>query len=280
MIASGAGSSGASGSRASGSANPAPLPNALPPVWVVDLDGVVWLAGTPLPGAAEAVARAREGGFRVVFVTNNAGPPRARLLEMLASCGIDAESRDLVTSAEAAGALLEPGSRAVLCAGEGVAEALEERGVEIVNEGPADAVVVGFTRLAGFDDLTRAMRAVREGAMLIGTNDDPTYPTPDGLVPGAGALLAAVATAAGTEPIVAGKPYGPMVELLRARLLRIALVVGDRPSTDGLLARALGAPFALVRSSATPVAPHGVVAAWEGGSLEEVVGLALAHARG
>ena len=175
---------------------------------------------------------------------------------------------------------MEPGSRAVLCAGEGVAEALEERGVEIVNEGPADAVVVGFTRLAGFDDLTRAMRAVREGAMLIGTNDDPTYPTPDGLVPGAGALLAAVATASGTEPIVAGKPYGPMVELLRARLLRIALVVGDRPSTDGLLARALDAPFALVRSSATPVAPHGVVAAWEGGSLEEVVGLALAHACG
>ena len=83
---------------------------------------------------------------------------------------------------------------------------------------------------------------------FIGTNEDPTHPTPQRLLPGSGALLAAVATAAQATPEVAGKPHDPMVALLRARAPDAVLVVGDRPSTDGALARRLGLPFALVRT--------------------------------
>ncbi len=102
----------------------------------------------------------------------------------------------------------------------------------------------------------------RSGARLIGTNDDPTYPTPAGPVPGGGALLAAVAVAAGVRPEVAGKPHAPMVALARGRAGNGPLtVVGDRPSTDGGFARALGARFALVLSGVTaaedlPVEPR------------------------
>jgi len=92
------------------------------------------------------------------------------------------------------------------------------------------------------------------GARLIGTNDDATYPTPEGPIPGGGAILAAVATASGVEPAIAGKPHAPMVELVRRRLgadLDGSTVVGDRPSTDGRLATALGVRFALVLSGVT-----------------------------
>jgi 4-nitrophenyl phosphatase len=219
--------------------------------WIIDLDGVIWLAQEPIAGSAEAVARLRAAGIRVLFATNNALPTLADLVEQLARVGIAAENDDLVTSARAAASMLAAGSTAVVCAGGGVSEALTEQGVAIVPGGPADAVVVGLTREFDFDMLSAAATAVRDGARLIGTNEDATYPTPGRLLPGAGALLAAVATAGGVSPEVAGKPHEPIVALLGTRAPDASLVVGDRPSTDGLLARRLGVGFALVRSGVT-----------------------------
>jgi 4-nitrophenyl phosphatase len=218
---------------------------------VTDLDGVVWLAERPIPGSAEAVSRLREAGIGVLFVTNNAAPTVEELIGRLATVGIVAGEEDLITSAQAAAAMLEPGSTAVLCADEGVSEALARRGVKVVPEGPADAVVVSWTRDFDFDRLATAATAVRGGARLIGTNEDATHPTPEGLLPGSGAILAAVATASQATPEVAGKPHEPLVSLLRERAADISMVVGDRPSTDGLLARRLDVPFGLVRSGVT-----------------------------
>jgi 4-nitrophenyl phosphatase len=219
--------------------------------WIIDLDGVIWLAQQPISGSAAAVARLRAAGIRVVFATNNSSPTTAELVDRLARAGIGVDPGELVTSAQAAASLLEPGSTAVVCAAEGVLEALTLRGIVIVTEGPADAVVVGWTRQFDFDMLTTAVSAVRTGARLIGTNEDATYPTPTGLLPGSGALLAAVATAAQATPEVAGKPHEPLVALLGARVPDAALVVGDRPATDGVLARRMGVPFALVRTGVT-----------------------------
>jgi 4-nitrophenyl phosphatase len=144
------------------------------------------------------------------------------------------------------------------CAGPGVREALAAEGLTVVDDTPAEAVVVGFHREFDYDELDRASRAVREGARFVATNLDATYPVPGGLTPGAGALVAAVATASGGTPEVAGKPERPTVELIRARFATVGVVVGDRPSTDGALAAALGWPFALVLSGVTAaVAPPG-----------------------
>jgi 4-nitrophenyl phosphatase len=214
--------------------------------WALDLDGVVWLADTPIPGSAEAVERLRRGGARVVFITNNSSMTVGQYTEKLARCGIEAGPGDVLTSAQAAATHLEPGSTALVCAGAGVEEALGQRGVHTVPEGRADAVVVGWHRDFDFDRLAAATTAVLAGARLVGTNDDPTYPAPGGQLPGAGAILAAVAYASGATPVVAGKPNGPMVELIRTRVGEVEVMVGDRASTDGLLARRLGARFALV----------------------------------
>jgi len=219
--------------------------------WVIDLDGVIWLAQEPIPGATDAVTRLRDAGIRTLFVTNNALPTLGELIEQLATVGITTKPDELVTSAQAAASLLAPGTTAVVCAGGGVLEALADRGVTVVPEGPADAVVVGLTRGFDFDMLATAVSAVRGGARLVGTNEDATYPTPGRLLPGAGALLAAVSTAAQSAPDVAGKPHEAIVALVRKQAPDTAWVVGDRPSTDGLLARRLGVPFALVRSGVT-----------------------------
>ena len=219
--------------------------------WVIDLDGVIWLAQQAIPGAAEAIARLRQAGIGVLFATNNALPTLAELVAQLDQVGITAGLEELVTSAQAAASLLDRGSTAVVCAGAGVLEALADRGVTVVAEGPADAVVVGLTRAFDFSMLATAASAVHGGARLVGTNEDATYPTPGRLLPGAGALLAAVATAAQTTPEVAGKPHQAIVALVAQRAPDASLVVGDRPSTDGLLARRLGVPYALVRSGVT-----------------------------
>lgn len=220
--------------------------------WVLDLDGVVRLGPEPIPGAAAAVARLRTLGEPLAFVTNNSSHRLEEVRAELGSFGIDAAPEEVVTSALAVASLVEPGERVLACAGPGVVEAVTARGAEVVPGGPCDAVVVGFTRTFDYELLRRAAAAVRGGARLLASNDDASYPTPDGLAPGAGSLLAAVATASGrpTEA-VAGKPHEPMAALVRDRLGPTGVVVGDRADTDGRFATTLGYRFALVLTGVT-----------------------------
>ena len=225
------------------------------PVVCCDLDGVVWRGDEPIPGAGAAISVLRDAGFRVVFVSNNSSQPVAEVAGKLAAAGVPASSDDVVTSAVSAATLLasalDPGSPVLACAGPGVVEALEAAGLRPVTREPAAAVVVGFHREFDYDELVRASAAVRNDARFVATNLDATYPVPGGMIPGSGAIAAAIATASGRSPEVAGKPERPMVDLIRARVGSSGLVVGDRPSTDGALADALGWPFALVLSGVT-----------------------------
>lgn len=218
--------------------------------FALDLDGVIWLAEDPIPGAAGAVARLREAGEPVVFVTNNSSQPVGEVEAKLARHGVPAEG-DVITSGMAAASLVQPGERVLVCGGPGVVEAIEGRGAVPVRDGDADAVMVGFHRDFDYERLRIAATAVRRGARLLATNDDATYPTPDGPIPGGGAILAAVATGAGVSPTVAGKPNAPMADLVRARLGSEGVMVGDRPDTDGRFARVLGYRFALVHTGVT-----------------------------
>jgi 4-nitrophenyl phosphatase len=247
---------------------------------ICDLDGVVWLALHAIPGSADAIARLRAAGHRVLFVTNNSSLVREDVEAALEKVGVPAAG-DVLSSAMAAARLVERGERALVVGGPGIVQALEARGAQVVDDGRADAVLVGFTREFDYDALRRANAAVRAGARLIGTNDDATYPTPDGPIPGGGALLAAVVTASGTRPVVAGKPYQPMADLVRAELGGIvdgAVMVGDRQETDGDFARRLGIRFGLVRSGVTaPGATVDPVPAFDAADLAALVDQLLAQ---
>jgi 4-nitrophenyl phosphatase len=233
------------------------------PVVCFDLDGVIWRGDDPIPAAAAGVATIRDAGLEVGFLSNNSSMVLGDVVAKLARAGVPAQPAEVITSAVAAATLLASelaaGSRVLACAGPGVVEALTALGFVAVREPPAAAVVVGFHRDFDYDGLERAARAVREGARFVATNMDATYPTAGGgLIPGAGSLVAAVATASGRTPEVAGKPEAPTVALVRERLGTSGVMVGDRPSTDGAMADALGWPFALVLSGVTAaVAPPG-----------------------
>lgn len=220
-----------------------------------DLDGVVWTGRRPVPGAADAIRSAAAAGWRIGFLTNNSSAPVDEVVDRLAALGVPCRADDVITSAQSAAAVLAgrlaPGSRVLVVGGPGVRGAVVAVGLTPVEEPPAAAVVVGWDRRFDFERLDRAAAAVRAGALFVATNRDPTYPDEGRLLPGAGSMVAAVATAAGTEPMVAGKPEEPTVRLVRERFGPTGVVVGDRPSTDGALAAALGWPFALVLSGVT-----------------------------
>jgi HAD superfamily hydrolase (TIGR01450 family) len=218
--------------------------------WILDLDGVVWLGATGIPGSAAAITALRDAGETVAFATNFSASTIAEFEDKLERFGIEARG-EVITSATAVATLVEPGERVLLCAGAGVREALESRDVEVVSSGPVDAVVVGYDPAFDYDRMRLASTAVRQGARLLATNDDATYPSADGLLPGTGAILASVERASGVTALVAGKPYAPTVALIRDRYGPGGTMVGDRPDTDGRLARALGYRWALVLTGVT-----------------------------
>lgn len=227
-------------------------------VVLCDLDGVIWLAHQPIPGSVGAIASLREAGIRVVFVTNNSFSTYDEQVAALASIGIPAEG-DIVTSAMSAATAMKSGWRVLVCGSRGLIEEIGRVTKDVVvayqepmATGDFEAVVVGFHREFNYQVLTDALTAVRGGAVLIGSNDDPTYPTPNGPIPGGGSILAAIEKASGVTPIVTGKPYEPMALLVRELcgdvLPEEMVMIGDRSDTDGGFAKTMGARFAMVLS--------------------------------
>lgn len=240
--------------------------------FVLDLDGVVWTGHEPIPGAPETIRSLRDAGKRVAFVTNNSSQTPETYAKKLADMGAGGDASEVVTSADATARLLAErvpalrGRTAYVVGGPGLVEAMRASGLHLVDgDDPAavSLVVVGFDPDLTYDKLRRATLAIRSGATFVASNADPTYPAAEGLIPGAGAIVAALRTATDVEPMIAGKPEPVMLEVARDRVGGSpALVAGDRVSTDVLAAHALGWPGALVLSGATGVPQLAAAPVW------------------
>jgi glycerol 3-phosphatase-2 len=206
---------------------------------LLDLDGVVYLGGTPIAGAADALAEAAGRGMRLAFVTNNASRTPSAIAAQLAGMGIQATATDVVTSAQAAAHLIADrfpaGSPVLVVGGMGLRQAVRARGlrpVSVAAEHPV-AVAQGFAHDISYGLLAEGALAIRAGAWYVASNADTTLPTTRGPQPGNGSLLQVLVTATGQEPVVAGKPEPPLhhesVERVGAKR---PLVVGDRLDTD------------------------------------------------
>lgn len=219
---------------------------------VCDLDGVIYLGDEAVPGAGDALAELRDAGHQVLFCTNNSSRTRQGSADKITRVtGFEVAADQVASSAMAAGRLLG-GGRVLVVGGHGVLEAVELSGGVVVEDGPADAVVVGIDFDFDYDLLDRASAAIRTGARFVATNADATYPTPDGLKPGAGALVAAIAAASGVDPEVAGKPEPTMRALIGEMTTgNTVFMVGDRPETDLAMADAEGWVSVLVESGVT-----------------------------
>jgi glycerol-1-phosphatase len=220
---------------------------------LLDLDGVVYVGRSPVPGAADALQEAAKRGMRLAFVTNNASRTPNAVAAQLTGMGIAATAGDVVTSAQAAAHLIAdrfPASSPVLVIGSTALRlALRERGLRPVStaaEKPV-AVVQGYAPDVNYPILTEGALAIRAGAWYVATNADPTLPTARGLQPGNGSLLQVLITATGQRPVVAGKPETPLhAESVERIDARDPLGVGDRLDTDIEAANRAGVDSMLV----------------------------------
>ncbi|HEY2578110.1 MAG TPA: HAD-IIA family hydrolase [Streptosporangiaceae bacterium] len=227
-------------------------------VALLDLDGVVYLGGSAIPGAAEALGKATETGMRLAFVTNNAYRTPSAICAQLTRLGVPASPADVVTSAQAAARLLAerlPAGAAVLViGGTGLRAAVRERGLRPVSAAAAKpaAVVQGYSPDVGYAELAEGALAVEAGALFVASNADPTLPTPRGPQPGNGSMVQVIANATGVRPLVAGKPEPPLhAESVQRTSARRPLVVGDRLDTDIEGACRVGADSLLVLTGVT-----------------------------
>jgi HAD superfamily hydrolase (TIGR01450 family) len=216
---------------------------------LVDLDGVVYRGPKAIPYAAESLDTARALGLGIAFITNNASREPQTVADHLAELGIAAVPDEVMTSAQAAAALLADGlaprSRVLVVGGPGLVTAVRGAGFTVVTsaDDAPDAVVQGFSPDVSWRELAEAAYAIQHGARYVATNRDMTLPNDRGLAPGNGSLVAAVVAATGVEPLSAGKPEPTMYRLaVQGRGSERPLVVGDRLDTDLGGARAAGYP--------------------------------------
>lgn len=225
-------------------------------VLLADLDGVVYAGANAIPHAVESLVAATADGCRVGYLTNNASRTPMSVAEHLRELGLPTTTDDVVTSPQAAMALLADlvpaGSTILVVGGEGLTYELERAGYRITRsaeDAPA-AVVQGFAPHVAWTDLAEAAFALRGGEAgipWVATNTDWTIPQARGTAPGNGTLVSAVHTAVGRLPVVAGKPEKAIFDAARARFAaEKPLFVGDRLDTDILGAVRSGMDSVLV----------------------------------
>ncbi|HWJ82894.1 MAG TPA: HAD-IIA family hydrolase [Nocardioides sp.] len=224
---------------------------------MLDLDGVVYIAGDAVPGAAEHLAAARDLGMRTAYITNNAARPPADVARHLSELGVPAEPDDVVTSAQAAARILLDrfgrGAPVVCVGGPGLAWALTDAGLTPVEaDDDAVAVVTGYGPDVPWRAIMRAAVRIRDGLPWVASNTDATFPTEFGAAPGHGVLVDTLQRFADVEPVVAGKPQRPLLdETVRRVGGEHPLMVGDRLDTDIEGAHNAGLPSLLVMTGVT-----------------------------
>jgi glycerol 3-phosphatase-2 len=235
---------------------------------LVDLDGVVYRGTVPIEGMPALLARREADGDIIFYVTNNSRWHRSEYRQRLEDMGAPATLEHILTSARgtalALAARATPPRLTMVFGGAGLRRELEDVGLATVTSsasglaaGP-DAVACGVDFELTFERLSAAAAAVRAGAYFAATNRDPVFPMPEGLMAGAGSMIAAIATAGGREPdLVVGKPEPGLLRAAAALAdvpIEQAVVIGDGLLTDMAAARAVGARSVLMLTGVTSVA--------------------------
>jgi len=224
---------------------------------IVDLDGTLYCGPSPIPGALQAMETLRER-HSILFLSNNGSLTASKLAARLRGMGFEAHRHEVISSldlmVDAIGELGR-GLRVLPMTSGDLPDALEEAGHRVVEGGNADVVAAGVDVDFGYETLSCALWALSSGAVLIGANEDATYPTERGLRPAAGAFVGAMRGMGFSPERLCGKPDARAMR--RALALRgfepdpECLLVGDRPDSDVLGAHALAIDSALVLTGIT-----------------------------
>ncbi|WP_324735265.1 HAD-IIA family hydrolase [Thermococcus sp. SY098] len=224
---------------------------------IFDMDGVIYRGNTPIEGAKEVIDYLKSRNVPFVFLTNNSTKNAEMYREKLLNLGIDVEEDRIITSGYATARYLQKHfkrGKVFVIGGKGLVEEIKNISWEIMSVEEAkerwreiDYVVVGLDTKLTYEKLKYGTLAIRNGSKFIGTNPDTTYPGEEGILPGAGSILAALKASTDVEPLVIGKPNEPVFEVVKEKLTADEIwVVGDRLDTDIAFAKRIGAKAIMV----------------------------------
>ncbi len=206
--------------------------------FVIDMDGVLYRGQEPLPGAQDFLNHLQEQGVPFILATNNSTRTPRQYVAKLRAMGIEVTEHHILTSAQAAALYLSqiapPRAKVYVIGEDGLISAVEEQGFLSADK-DVDLVVAGLDSQLTYEKLKIATLAIRAGASFIGTNPDTTLPSEEGLVPGSGAILAALEAATGVPPLIIGKPQPILLRLAMEKLgvtPDCTAIIGDRLETD------------------------------------------------
>ncbi|HLR14651.1 MAG TPA: TIGR01457 family HAD-type hydrolase [Bacillota bacterium] len=204
--------------------------------YLIDLDGTMYLGNESIESAAPFIQALLEANIPYLFVTNNSSKSPIELVHILQKHGIHATEKHIFTSSMATANYIEDmhsRASAFVIGEDGLKYALQEKGIEENRVDPTH-VVIGIDRELTYDKLSQACLAIRKGATFVSTNSDAAIPTEEGLLPGNGAITAAVRTSTGVDPLFIGKPSAVIMEqaIEELGIGRNVVMVGDNYDTD------------------------------------------------
>jgi HAD superfamily hydrolase (TIGR01458 family) len=220
---------------------------------LIDIDGVLTVSWEPVEGSPEALAELRAAGTPLRFATNTTTRTRAEIARLLTAAGMPVDPEEILTAPAATAAHLRahhPGARCFLLNTGDLSADL--RGIDVVDDGPADVVVIGgagvnFTH----PQLNRAFRLLLDGADFVAMHRNLYWRTAEGLELDTGAYVRALEEATGRTAVVLGKPspdfFATGVAELGLDPGQVAMV-GDDLENDALGAQAAGLTGVLVRT--------------------------------
>jgi len=228
---------------------------------ILDMDGVLWKDRESIGNLPSVFALLESKNIQVILATNNGTRTPEQYAEKLAGFGVKMDLWRVINSAAATAFRLKHdfpmGGPVFVIGEEGLVKALSSQGFPTVEpDGKPIAVVAGLDRQISYDKLKTGTELIRGGLPFYGTNPDRTFPTPDGLIPGAGSIIAALEAATDVHPIIAGKPSPDMYYMALERLklpARETIAVGDRLDTDILGGQRAGCRTGLVLSGVSTI---------------------------
>jgi phosphoglycolate/pyridoxal phosphate phosphatase family enzyme len=242
---------------------------------IFDADGVLIHGKTPHPGAIELVDWVRQSGRKVFVLTNNSSTARGKYAARLRRMGFHIRASEIITSGYlTARHFMDCQQRRpfpqfatrhphiFVVGGPGILAEFKALNVpatltrDVNDPRRPHFVIAGIDRTMTYAKIARAQRAIlQDRALFIATNRDPTFPVESGVEPGAGTIVAAIATAVGHAPdIVVGKPH-PLAMQITLETAQCkpseVIIVGDRLDTDIQVGNAAGVFTVLVLSGVT-----------------------------
>ena len=225
-------------------------------LYVLDMDGTIYLGSRLFPETIPFLKRVKEHGKRYIFFTNNSSRSPETYVKRLNGMGIQASREDIVTSGDVMIHFLKthrPGKKVYLLGTPDLRRSFQEAGIPLTEEMP-DIVLLGFDTTLTYEKLERACHYIRSGAEFLCTHEDINCPTEYGFMPDAGAMCALITASTGVAPRFTGKPHAEVLEILEAKtgICRQDMVaVGDRLYTDITLGARNGVSSVLVLSGET-----------------------------